>query len=328
MKLLRIISFPFIPIYYLVTWLRNKCYDIGVFKSKSYDLPVICVGNLSVGGTGKTPMVEYLIKLLKNDSKLATLSRGYKRKTKGFVLADEKATDETIGDEPMQFHNKFDDITVAVDADRQNGISYLIQSGVNTIILDDAFQHRRVRAGLNILLTTYSNPYFNDFVLPSGNLREPKSGAKRADIIVITKCPETLDDSEKERIIQKIKPANHQDVFFSTIGYGVIPLEVKKKNAFTLVTGIANPIPLVEYLKNQNLNFDHLQFKDHHVFTDSEIENLRNKKLILTTEKDYMRLKGRLDSNRLFFLPIEIMIDKIDKFNKIVNEFVKNSKKQ
>jgi len=328
MKLLRIISFPFIPIYYLVTWLRNKCYDAGIFSSKSYDLPIVCVGNLSVGGTGKTPMVEYLIRLLKNDNKLAILSRGYKRKSKGFVLADNTASAETIGDEPMQFFSKFEDITVAVDADRQHGISELLKTNVEAIVLDDAYQHRKVKAGLHILLTTYANPYFEDYVLPTGNLREPRHGAKRADIIVVTKCPDDISDSDKGKIIKKIKPLKDQDVFFSSVSYGEIPAEIKKQNSFALVTGIANPKPLLDYLKSERLNFEHLQFNDHHAFSASEIELLKGNACILTTEKDYMRLKSHLDNNKLFFLPIEITIDKPKVFNKVVSEFVSNFKKQ
>ncbi len=328
MKLLRKISFPFMPIYYLVTSLRNALYDTGVFQSKSYNLPMLCVGNLSVGGTGKTPMVEYLIRLLKDDNKLATLSRGYKRKTKGFVKADEKATAETIGDEPLQFYQKFKDITVAVDADRQHGISELTASGIETIILDDAFQHRKVKAGLTILLTTFDNPYFNDYVLPTGNLREPREGVKRADIIVVTKCPENISDSQKKEIIKKIKPKLNQSVFFSWIRYGDIPLEVKERKTFTLVTGIANPKPLVTYLKNQNLQFEHLLFKDHHEFSSSEIDNLRGKDLIFTTEKDYMRLKDHINNEKLHYLPIEFKIGNSNEFNKKIWEFMKNFKKQ
>src|SRR6056300_421788 len=201
MKILRYLLFPIVPVYYAVTWLRNKLYDWGVKKSVSYPFPVICVGNLSVGGTGKTPMVEYLVNYLKDDFNLATLSRGYKRKSEGFQLADEHAAAETLGDEPFQFYNKFkDDILVGVDADRQNGIKQLqnFKNGSDIILLDDAFQHRKVKAGFNILLTTYTNPYFKDLVLPTGNLREPRAGAKRADIIVVTKCPESISESEKK----------------------------------------------------------------------------------------------------------------------------------
>lgn len=328
MKLLRKISLPFVPVYYFITWLRNAFYNAGVLNSENYDIPIICVGNLSVGGTGKTPMVEYLIRLLKNDYKVATLSRGYKRKTKGFIIANNDTIVENIGDEPMQFHDKFTDITVAVDVDRQHGIAQLRQHGIETIILDDAFQHRRVKAGLNILLTTFDNPFYDDFVLPTGNLREPRAGAKRADIIIITKCPGNLSDSRKTEIIRNVKPSKQQIVFFSEIGYGALPQEVKKMDSFTLVTGIANPKPMVDYLKKQNLDFEHLQFKDHHQFSISEIDVLRSKKAILTTEKDYMRLKDHIANEKLFFLPIEVIIDNAEAFNDVVTGFVVNFKKQ
>lgn len=327
MKLLRKISFPFNPAYYVVTWLRNKFYDNGILGSSSYETPIICVGNLSVGGTGKTPLVEYLIRLLKNEHKIAVLSRGYKRKTKGFVLADENATANSIGDEPMQFHEKFQDITVAVDADRRNGISHLLTKNIDAIILDDAFQHRKVEAGLNILLTTYSRPFYKDYILPSGTLREPRSGFKRADIIIVTKCPEDISKEEKDKIIKKIKPQDHQLVFFSWIGYGELPKEVTNAPSLTLVTGIANPRPLVEHLNSRKLEFDHLKFGDHHDFNDAEINLFRSKEMVLTTEKDYMRLKGRVESDRLFFLPIEMKIDNAKDFDDRIKRFVKDFKK-
>ena len=222
MKLIRNIAIPFVPVYYAITSLRNTLYDLGVIKSVSYDFPVICVGNLSVGGTGKTPMIEYLIHLLKDDFKVATLSRGYKRKTKGFILADTFSTAQTLGDEPFQFYNKFkNDILVAVDTDRKNAIKELMQldSLPEVVLLDDAFQHRKVKAGFNILLTTYSNPYFNDFVLPTGNLREPRNGAKRANVIIVTKCPSHLSETEKSKFLKAIDPEENQYVFFSSIDY-------------------------------------------------------------------------------------------------------------
>ena len=189
MKLFRKILLPLVPIYYFVTWLRNKLYDLGIKKSISYNFPLICVGNLSVGGTGKTPMIEYLINLLKDDYKLATLSRGYKRKTKGFQLANEDSNAGSIGDEPFQFYSKFkNSIAIAVDSNRQNGIENLQNSDPDVILLDDAFQHRKVQAGFNILLTTYAKPYYKDMVLPTGDLREPKNGSARAHFIVVTKC--------------------------------------------------------------------------------------------------------------------------------------------
>ncbi|MEO6346661.1 MAG: tetraacyldisaccharide 4'-kinase [Aquaticitalea sp.] len=329
MKLIRYLLFPIVPIYYLVTWLRNKFYDWGIFKSTEHDVPTICVGNLSVGGTGKTPMIEYLIRLLKEDYQLATLSRGYKRSTKRFVIADEAATALTIGDEPFLIYSKFDTIIVCVDADRRNAITKLMQleNPPKLILLDDAFQHRKVKAKLNILLTSYTNLYADDILLPTGNLREPKSNAKRADVIVVTKCPESISDSDKKIIIELLKPKNHQRIFFSWIEYSNViksTFEEKKledligKN-FTLVTGIANPKPLVDYLQSKNFNFEHLDFPDHHEFTSKEIENLKTQEFIITTEKDFMRLSPNFIGNKsLFYLPIELKIDRPKAFEMLV----------
>ncbi|MFG6686376.1 tetraacyldisaccharide 4'-kinase [Mariniflexile sp. HNIBRBA6329] len=331
MKLIRNIAFPFVPVYYAVTSLRNKLYDFGIKKSKSYDFPVICVGNLSVGGTGKTPMIEYLIRLLKDDCKVATLSRGYKRKTKGFQLANEFSTAESLGDEPFQFYNKFkNDILVAVDSDRINGINELkkLENPPNVVLLDDAFQHRKVKAGLNILLTTYHNPYFSDFVLPTGNLREPRSGAKRADIIIVTKCPNSLGEAEKREFVKQISPKENQHVFFSSISYSefIFSSENKRKldteTNFTLVTGIANASPLVSFLNEKNLKFEHLNFKDHHEFSAQDILALEKKELIVTTEKDFMRLKQHEAlKTKLFYLPITVAIDKEIEINKLIKDF-------
>lgn len=279
-KLLRKILFPVVPIYYAVTSLRNKLYDLGIKKSKAYDFPIICVGNLSAGGTGKTPMIEYLIDLLKNDYKVATLSRGYGRKTKGFLIANENATAESLGDEPFQFYNKFkNDVIISVDENRNHGIQNLrlLDELPEIILLDDAFQHRKVKAGFNILLTTYSNPYFKDFVLPTGNLREPKSGAKRADIIVVTKCPNNISEGHKNKIIERIRPEDYQHVFFSSIKYSnhVVSsnntVKIDDLLEFTLVTGIANSKPLVDFLSEKKLEFSHLNFKDHHEFSQQDI---------------------------------------------------------
>ncbi|MFD2823043.1 tetraacyldisaccharide 4'-kinase [Lacinutrix iliipiscaria] len=331
-KLLRKIFFLIVPIYYLVTWLRNVFYDLGVFKSKAYDFPVICVGNLSVGGTGKTPMIEYLIRLLKDENQVATLSRGYKRSTEGFYLANEAANAKTLGDEPFQFYKKFkNEIQVAVDSDRQNGIATLsLQERIpDVILLDDAFQHRKVQAGLNILLTTYNNLYVNDWVLPTGNLREPKSGAKRAQIIVVTKCPKDLKASDKERVVKRIQPQSNQKVFFSSIVYAkevfseAKKMELKALKDFTLVTGIANAEPLVHHLESNGLKFEHLNFKDHHSFTAQDIELFESKSLIITTEKDYVRLYNYESlKDKLFYLPIEVVIDKSDDFNALIKVFV------
>ncbi|MHA7843546.1 MAG: tetraacyldisaccharide 4'-kinase [Winogradskyella sp.] len=331
MKFLRIILFPVVPIYYLITWLRNWLYDKGIKSSKSYDIPIICVGNLSTGGTGKTPMIEYLIRLLKDEKSIATLSRGYKRITEGYVIADHGATPDTIGDEPYQFYRKFKTIRVAVDGNRQNGIAQLLSSEnkPDVILLDDAYQHRKVKAGLNILLTAYYNLYSDDIVLPTGNLREPRSGAKRANIIVVTKCPTGITENEKDKIAEKLKLAPHQQLVFSSIDYAdkvistdlEMPLESLSK--FTLVTGIANAKPLVDFLTNKGLSFNHLEYPDHYSFRPNDIEELAKKELIITTEKDFVRLADNENLlPKLFYLPIEITIDKKDAFDSTIESFV------
>lgn len=326
MKLLRYILLPIVPIYCSVSWLRNKLYDIGWLSSQSYDIPIICVGNLSVGGTGKSPMIEYLTRLLKVDYSIAILSRGYKRQSSGFKLADKYASVAMLGDEPFQFYKKFEDVLVSVDADRQNGIAQLqrLNTPPEIVLLDDAFQHRKVKAGLNILLTSFNALYVNDFCLPTGNLREPGSGADRADIIVVTKCPRSLNETDREGVKSKLKPLKHQSVFFSFIEYAdtivspnkTMPLK-SLKDTFLLVTGIANATPLVSYLKNCGYIFNHLNFSDHHEFTDSEIAEINVHKKVLTTEKDFWRLEGRL-STELYYLPIEIKFFEENDFNDVV----------
>src|SRR5690606_12215617 len=216
MKLLRKILFPFSLLYGGITAQRNWFYDIGLLISKAYDFPVICVGNLSTGGTGKSPMIEFLISFLKDEHKIAVLSRGYKRKTTGFREVLKTSMVEEVGDEPLQFKQKFPEVTVAVCEDRQTGIEKL-QKTAEVILLDDAFQHRKVKASLNILLTSFDKLYSNDCMLPAGNLREPKFGAKRADIIVVTKCPENIENTKMEAIKRRLKPKPHQEIYFSKI---------------------------------------------------------------------------------------------------------------
>ena len=328
----RKLLYPFSLLYGGVTALRNKLYDEGVFKSHSFDLPVIAVGNLSVGGTGKSPMVEYLISLLKDDKNVATLSRGYKRSTTGFHLLSGKESAAEVGDEPLQFKMKFPEVHVAVDEDRNHGIGELLKldPAPEVIILDDAFQHRKVKAGFYILLTPFGNLYSDDLVLPAGNLREPKWGANRADVVVVTKCPENLSEAGRNKIAEKLNLKKHQKLFFSRIAYSNMlygrtssfSIEDLKTRNFTLVTGIANPVPLVTYLKNKNLNFDHLTFPDHHNFSSSELKELESKEMILTTEKDYMRLKNDISEARLFYLPIttEFLYDGAD-FDKMIRSY-------
>ena len=335
MKFIRVLLFPVVPIYFLITWVRNKMYDFGWLSSKSYDLPIICVGNLSTGGTGKSPTIEYLIRLLHKDYKLATLSRGYKRTTKGFQIGDESCNASQIGDEPFQFYRKFKDITVAVDSDRQNGIANLITKvNPDLILLDDAFQHRKVNPGFSILLTSYDNLYTKDIVLPTGNLREPRSGARRAHCIVVTKCPHTISNSDKARIVSELNPKTKQQVFFSRIVYSNmllskgedIQLEQLKSNPITIVTGIANPKPMLDFLKTEGVVYEHLAYADHHQFSLSEIEMLKKKKVILTTEKDYVRLQDHFDSadaTKLYYLPIHFQIDDHEQFDTMIKMYLK-----
>lgn len=307
----RKILFPFSILYDGVTTLRNYAYDKGWKESTEYEIPVISVGNLSVGGTGKSPMVELLISFLKEDYKVAVLSRGYKRKTSGFLEVLEAATTEEVGDEPLQFKHKFPEVTVAVCADRREGIEKLKQNA-EIIILDDAFQHRKVKPALSILLTSYSNLFTEDLVLPAGNLRESKKGMERADIIVITKIPDGTAYAILQKIQFKMQLKEHQSIYFSKIGYDSsiygktesLPLEYLEDKLFTLVTGIANPAPLVEFLQQKNYKFQHQKFPDHHHFSTSEIEKLQKEDLILTTEKDFKRLSSRLQKRALYYLPI------------------------
>ena len=333
MNFLRNILIIIVPFYWLITKMRNWLYDKSWLPSSSYDHPIICVGNLSVGGTGKTPMIEYLIKLLKEQYQVATLSRGYKRQSAGFVLADENATVQSIGDEPYQIHAKFPSIQVAVDSNRRRGIQKLLNSTnrPEVILLDDAFQHRKVQAGLSILLTTHDRLYVNDFVLPTGDLREPRSGAKRADIVMVTKCPMDLSEVDKEKIRQRLKLGQRQSLFFSSIKYDdkvyrgdghTSTLQSFEAHPFCLVTGIAKPKPIIDHLRKNNLQFEHESFPDHHQFTEREIKRLSTKELILTTEKDYTRLKDHLDPTKLYYLPIETYVSNLEAFREIVLEFM------
>ena len=311
MQLLRKIAFPISLVYALVVHMRNFFFDIGLFKENTFSTRTICVGNLSVGGTGKTPMIEYLIEILGNRKKIGVLSRGYKRKSQGYILATEASTITEIGDEPYQIHSKFPEVRVAVDADRCNGMQNLEKAfDLDVVLLDDAFQHRKVAPGYAILLTTYGNLYVDDWYLPTGNLRDSKKEAQRAQLIIVTKCPKDLSEQERETILKKLKPKHGQKVLFASLEYGkdikgeekVLTLEELSRKEVTLVTGIANPVPLVSYLESQGLAPNHLKYADHHFFSPSEIETLNSKECILTTEKDYVRLKGKVKN--LYYIQI------------------------
>ena len=337
MVFLRKILFPFAVLYGIITSIRNWCYDKGIFKSYSFDIPIIAVGNLSVGGTGKTPQIEYLIRLLQDNYQLATLSRGYKRKTEGFLLASEKETAATLGDEPFQMFQKFPKILVAVDVNRKNGIEKLLAQKIkpDVILLDDAFQHRKVRAGLYILLTAYDDLYSDDFILPTGNLRESRRGAKRAQIVVVTKCPNTISEEEKQRIQSKLNLKSNQKLYFSTIAYddlvydanNALPVsEIKLKDKL-LLAGIAKPDLFFDYLKQPKDEV--LIFPDHHHFTENDIKNIDNKaknQLIITTEKDYVRLSNSTLQSAIYYLPIKSkFLFNSDEFNKTINDYVGKS---
>lgn len=337
MNLLRKILFPFAILYGFITSFRNFLYDKGILKSYSFDLPIIAVGNLSVGGTGKTPQIEYLIRLLSDNYKVATLSRGYKRQSEGFVLADANANATILGDEPFQFYQKFPNVQVAVDANRRNGIEQLLSQNIKPeiILLDDAFQHRKVKAGFYVLLTAYNDLYADDYILPTGNLRESRSGAKRADIVIVTKCPVHLSLDEQNSIKEKLKLAENQELYFTYIDYDGSVFSAEKqlqvseiKNANKLLlAGIAKPEPFFKHLRKDNDEV--LIFPDHHHFSEKDISDIKDKaqnNIIITTEKDYVRLKGQLPKEQLFYLPIKSsFISNNENFDKIITNYVEKN---
>lgn len=336
MFLLRKILFPFAALYGWVTEFRNFLFDKGILKSYRFSVPVIVVGNLSLGGTGKTPQIEYLIRLLSSQYRIATLSRGYRRKSKGFFLADKDSSAILLGDEPFQFYQKFPRIQVAVDVDRKNGIKQLLGQGMKpqVILLDDAYQHRRVRAGFYILLTAYGDLYMDDYMLPMGNLREKRRGAKRADVVIVTKCPKNLSLEEQDRIRIRLKLLANQEIYFTFIDYDDFvfsedqKIEVKyvQQQSKILVAGIAKPKLFFDYLEYGT--DEKLVFPDHHNFTEREIKeiNKTNNKIIITTEKDYVRLKGSLLKEKLFYLPIRsTFISRSDDFDKTILDYVGKS---
>lgn len=338
MNFFRKIVYPFSLLFGLITSIRNYLYNKGIFKSIQFETPTIVVGNLSVGGTGKTPQIEYLIRLLQNDYKIAVLSRGYKRESNGFIIANVSATAELIGDEPFQYYKKFPAVIVSVDADRVHGIQQLeaLENPPNLILLDDAFQHRKVKGGFNILLTSYDNLYVDDVMLPTGNLREKASGSKRAQVIIVTKCPANISKAEQFEIKNKLNPILKQPVFFSTIEYdhklkGTSNLNLSDLNntEILLITGIANPTSLTNFLENHQLKFKHLKYPDHYSFKENDIVKIKkefellksNKKVVLTTEKDYVRTFAKLPN--LEYISIETkFVNNKAVFDKLVKKYV------
>lgn len=344
-SVVRILLYPLALIYGAIVWVRNKMYDTGMSSSVKFAPPVIAIGNLSTGGTGKTPHVEYLIRLLQSDYKVATMSRGYKRRTQGFQIADNETNSLRIGDEPMQYHLKFPEAIVTVAEERMTGIPQLLQKRPDTdvILLDDAFQHRSVRAGLNILITDHSKPFYKDFVLPFGSLREGRSSYKRADIIIVSKCPPSLPSEEAQKIEDQIHKNPNQSVYFSSIKYEQpysffdhSPADLKGKH-IVLVSGIAKPKPLIDHLKGLAKDVHSLTYPDHHYFMTSDLEEIRSAydnwtvgdKVIVTTEKDAARLHLHMDKLKEWNVPVivipismAILFGKEHEFNAKVRAYV------
>ncbi len=350
LKSFRVLLLPFAILYGIIIWVRNLLYDKKYLHAADFNFPLICIGNLSVGGTGKSPMVEYLVRLMREEFEIGTLSRGYKRKTKGYVLATNTTTALEIGDEPMQFHLKFPDISVAVGEERLVAIPHMLQDNphLQAIILDDAFQHREVKAGFNIVLTDFNNLYTNDFFLPTGDLRDQKSSAKRCDVIIVTKCPEDLTEQQKQNLLRQLKPLSHQHVFFTTIMYGVpyhiTNLENRRmitlNDEVLLVCGIANPKPIKELLLQQAATYYQKSYEDHHIFSIDDLNEIKEKynhittpdKFILTTEKDAVRLvkfSEELKDIPMYVLPIkhDFLFEEGTTFNELVFNYVRNFRK-
>ena len=325
--------------YYIITLIRNLFFDWGIITSQKLQEPSICIGNLSVGGSGKTPMTIYLSNLLKNDFQVQILSRGYGRKTSGYKEVTVDSTSDDVGDEPLLYKKRFKtEITVAVAEKRSLGANELlkIQTKNSILLLDDAFQHRSVNAGFSILLTPFQQIFSSDFLLPVGNLREARCGANRADCIVITKCPESIEAAHKNRIIECMQKYS-KPIFFSSIEYGELISFGTKRNSFEtvlLVCGIAQPETLIIELRKK-YKVEVLLFADHHNFDSSDIKEIHQKfntfvgdgVAILTTEKDYVRLQTKLTADELetypwYYLPIELKIENEDEFNLLIKKYV------
>ncbi len=345
------ILWPLSVVYGGALWLRNKLFDWGWLKSKHYPLPVISIGNVTVGGTGKTPLTEYVIRLLKSDYSMALLSRGYKRQTKGVIVAARQSTAEEIGDEPKQIQSKFPDIAVAVAEKRTEGIERLVDyCNPDIVVMDDAYQHRYVKPGFSILIIDYYRPLWNDYPFPAGYLREPRSGKKRADIIVINKCPANLSEEEKSEITRKTKPHSGQQIFFTSIEY-LKPAQFNGDGtsldadiAVLALAGISHPKTFIDYLSQTFSKVYPLIFPDHQPYSKSKKEyNLiknefekitSDKKVIITTEKDMIRLKNIpwFDDNirqYLWYIPIKLsfLFNEEEKFNQLIKSYVEKDKR-
>jgi tetraacyldisaccharide 4'-kinase len=349
--------YPLSLVYGLITSFRNFLYNSGILHSEKFSVPVICVGNITVGGTGKTPHTGYIADLLRNEFSVAVLSRGYKRKSRGFIIASSSTSVKETGDEPYQLFRNFPDVLVAVDNDRVNGVKMIITEypGTDVIILDDGFQHRKIKPGLSILLSDFSNLITDDFMLPYGNLRESVRNADRADLIIMTKTPHGISDKIRKEIITKFDRITRKKIFFSEITYrdpvplfagkeqvSLSPDEIKKKESgVLLITGIASPEPLKRYLEKYFAEIVHLKFPDHHYFNDNDIQmiqsgwiNLKSKfRYVITTEKDSVRLKEftNIDDSikrAFYYIPVGVRFlnDTGREFDNLISDYVRKNK--
>ena len=314
MSLLRKLLFPLSLLFKFIQEVRNLLYDLNIIANTKFNIPTISVGNLSLGGTGKTPMVEYLLSNLLIKYKIGILSRGYKRKSNGFLKLNEYSDISVVGDEPFIIQKTFPDSNVYVCEDRVTGIKNILKNDeLDFIILDDAFQHRKLKTTLNIMLSSFSKPFYNDYIFPVGDLRESRLSYKRANIIIITKCPANLSQNEMNDIKLKINPLEDQKIFFTTIIYKEILFGNKSLNInsiinkeILLVTGIAETDSIIRYLNSRSIKFKHLEYSDHHHYSNNDINNilkLSRNSLVLTTKKDYYKLKDNI--NNLLYLDIE-----------------------
>jgi tetraacyldisaccharide 4'-kinase len=350
-----ILLYPISLIYGLITGIRNLLYDYGIIPSREFRFPVICIGNITVGGTGKTPHTEYLVELLRKNFKVATLSRGYKRETRDFRIATSSALVREIGDEPVQIFHNFPDVTVTVDRNRVNGVKRILKEYPETevIILDDGFQHRKLTPGFSILLSDFERPFIRDHMMPYGNLRESKINMRRADIILITKSPEDLSAIQRRLIVKEINKSANQNLYFTSIRYKapIAVFENRKGNSgsdvsegtgcgIVLISGIANPKPLKEHLQKSYQEIIHLTYSDHHSFNENDLLNISTAfnnlkspvRYLFTTEKDAVRLREFANiaepvRSALYYIPIGIHFVNEDKeeFDNLVIDYVRKN---
>jgi tetraacyldisaccharide 4'-kinase len=351
MIIIKIILFPVACIFGFITGIRNLLFDWHLLPSTSYDIPVISVGNLSAGGTGKTPHTEYLVRLLRDKYKLAILSRGYKRETKGFLMAGPGVQEKDIGDEPMQYYKKFSDVTIAVDNHRRRGIARILKEKPETqiILLDDAFQHRYVKPGKSILLTDYHHLYTDDYLMPTGKLRERIKGAKRADAIIVTKTPRIFSPITRRQLVKTLNPSKHQRIYYSYVSYETpVPLNLckalrpaaPKYNYIIMVAGVANSYPFQEYLRGLCNELIIIDFNDHHQYQPRDFEKIKREyesiiskdKVIFTTEKDAARIDKPeftqyLENLPVYFVPIIVRFHDCDegRFDKMMLDYVQKN---